>query len=194
MRLSDRTVLTIFVVLVLGVTALIWIPLERHYANDPAERASRGEITGLSDGSLLLAANARRALAEIRKRSARGSVVQNLSIRPTYVASTVVVPADGSEHDFRVDPSFHVDAGAPGDATSDDGVAFPRIDTAAPERMARTVLAELHRDDADLDYAAMSAFPGEKAVTWSLFLKHGRIRDRTWIADAHGEHVKRSGT
>lgn len=194
MRLSDRNVLLIFVLLVLGGTALIWIPLERHYRDDPAEKASRGEITGLKPGSLLLAANARRAIDAIRSRSDAESRVQSLSLRPTYVAATVVVPADGTEHDFRVDPSFAVDADPPDDASSDDGASFARIDPAAPERMARTVLAQLHRDDADLDYAAMSSSPTDRTITWSLYLKHGRIRDRTWVADAHGGHVKRIGT
>jgi hypothetical protein len=191
---SDRTLLAGLLAVVLGATALIWIPLERHYANDPAEKARRGEVTGLGELSMVRSTNATAAVEEMRRRSPAESRVQNLVLRPTSVDATVVVPADGTGRTFSVTPGLHVAAAKPTPASSDYGVTFRRIDATVPETMARSVLGELHRDEGDLDYVVASVSSTGGPMEWLLYLKSGRIRDRAWRAEADGGHLRRNGT
>jgi hypothetical protein len=192
--LTPRLVVLIFIVIVFGACAVVVIPLESHYANDPLEKARRGEITGLDPLSMFLAANTTRALAEVARRSPAEVVVQNLTVRPTSVDLSVETPAEGSRRTFSVDPGFGVRSDKPSDASSDLGVTFGRLDGTVPERMARIVLARVGRGPEALDYAVAS-IPATKGqpVTWLLYLKGGRVRDRGWTAGASGANVHRNG-
>lgn len=192
--LSDRVVLALFIAVVAGGCAAIWVPLERHYTNDPVERARRGEVTGLHELSMLRADNAVRAIALVKDRSPAEVRVQTLTLRPTAITMTVVEPGNGTERDFGVDPGFHVSGGEPGDASSDYGVTFRALDGTVPERMARIVLEETHRDASDIEYASASTSSTGEPVQWLLYLKGGRIRDRVWRAEADGSNVRRNGT
>jgi hypothetical protein len=191
---SDRYVLGIFVAVVAGGCAAIWAPLESHYANDPVEKARRGEVTGLGPLSLLRATNATRALEEVRRRSPAEVRVQTLSFRPAQVYATVVEPGTGEERDYSVDPGFNVSGGEAEDASSDHGVTFRAVDAGVPERMARAVLAQTHRDEDDIDYVSASTSSTGEPHQWLLYLKSGRIRDRVWRAEADGSNVRRNGT
>lgn len=192
---SPRIVLLIFIVLVFGACAAVIVPLERHYADDPLEKARRGEIEGLDPLSMLRAANATHALREVAERSPAEVRIQDLTIRPASVALSVEIPAEGSRRTFTVDPGFGVSAGNPTDASSDSGATFRGIDGGAPERMALIVLGRLHRPAEALDYvvASIPVSAGDK-LSWLLFLKGGRVRDRAWRADADGANVRRNGT
>lgn len=193
--LTPRVVVLVFIVLVFGACAAVVVPLEQHYANDPLEKARRGEVDGLDPLSMLRAANTRRALREVAKRSPSEVRIQSLTIRPTSVDLSVEVPAEGSRRTFTVDPGFGVSSGDPSDASSDSGVTFRRLDGGVPERMARIVLDQVRRPAAALDYV-IAGIPSSAGagLTWQLYLKGGRVRDRAWTADADGTNVRRNGT
>lgn len=192
--LSDRAVLGVFVALVLAACAVVVVPLEQRFADDPVEKARRGEVTGLHELSMLRAGNARRAVDEVRRRSPAEVRVQSLTLRPAGASLTVVEPANGSEREFEVDPGFGVAAGEAGDASSDYGVTFRALDAGVPERMIRIVLDQLHRDAETVDYVAAAISSGGAPLQWLLYLEGGRIRDRVWRAEADGTNVRRNGT
>ena len=61
--------------------------------------------------------------------------------------------------------------------------------------MTRAVLKELGRPESDVDYVVASIPSTESSeLEWLLYLQHGRIRDRTWRADADGSNLRRNGT
>ena len=194
MSLSTRTIYVLFILAVLSACAAIIVPLEHKYATDPLQKASRGEISALSDLSLIRAGNAQRALAALRARSSSESVIRDFTLRPTRINAEIVNPADGTEHDMGVDVGFGVSDDV-SDASSDYGVTFRNLDVTVPERMVRAVLADLHRPESDVDYVT-AAVPSsaDSKLEWLLFLQHGRIRDRTWRADADGSNLRRNGT
>ncbi|MFL5844954.1 MAG: hypothetical protein ACJ762_09700 [Solirubrobacteraceae bacterium] len=194
LALSDRTVLGVFIAVIAAGCAAIWVPLERHYTNDPVERARRGEVTALHELSMLRADNAVRAVRLVEERSPAEVRVQTLTIRPTALTMTVVEPGNGTERDWGVDPGFHVGGGEAEDASSDYGVTFRALDLTVPERMARTVLDQTHRNPRDIEYASAATSATGEPVQWLLYLAGGRIRDRVWRADADGSHVRRNGT
>lgn len=183
----------LFTLAVLSACAAVIVPTEAHYASDPVEKASRGEIGGLDALSLLRADRATAALEAIRAGSPAESRVQDLTLYPTQMSAQVVVPADGSERNVGVDVALKAHFDDPRDASSDYGVTFRRFDMTVPEAMARAVLARLHRPESDLLYATASISSSDSSYTWSLFLQHGRIRDRQWTADADGSNLKRPG-
>lgn len=182
----------LFTLAVISACAAVIVPTEAHYASDPVQKASRGEIGGLDALSLLRAERAAAALEAIRAGSPAESRVQSLTVRPTQVDAEVVVPADGSERDANVDVALKAHFDDPRDASSDYGVTFRRFDMTVPEAMTRAVLARLHRPESDIDYVTAS-ISSDGSYTWSLFLQHGRIRDRHWTADADGANLKRPG-
>jgi hypothetical protein len=186
--------MAIFIVLVFGASAAVVLPQEQKYADDPLQKVIRGEVDGLSELSLLRADHARRALEEVRKRSPSESLIQDLTIRPTFMRMSVEVPADGSLHAYTVGVGFKVEADEPRDASSDYGLTFRRVDMSVPERMATIVLDQLHRPTSDIDYVVLSISSGETEPDWLLFLKHGRVRDRTWRASSDGTNIRRNGT
>ena len=190
-----RTIYLLFIAAVLAACAAIIVPLEKHNADDPVQKAQRAEITTLSDLPMLRAANAQRALDAVRAKSPAESVVQDLDIRPTSLSMEVVVPDDGTEHDYTVDPAFGVHADEPRDASSDYGLTFRKIDLTVPERITRSVLSQLHRPESDFNYI-LASIPSsaESKPEWILYLQHGRIRDRVWRADFDGSHLRRNGT
>lgn len=195
MSLSTRTIYVLFILAVLSACAAIIVPLEHKYATDPVQKASRGEITALDGLSLIRVANAQNALNAVAAKSQAESVVQNLVIRPTRMDLEVVVPADGSEHDYEVDPAFGVHADDVRDATSDHGTSFRTFDMTVPERMARAVLKQLGRPEGDVDYIVASIpSSADDQLEWLLYLQHGRIRDRVWRANADGSDLRRNGT
>jgi hypothetical protein len=190
-----RTIYLLFIAAVLAACAAVIVPLEKQYTDDPVQKANRGEISPLSDLSMLRAGNAQRALEAIRAKSPVESRVQSLTLRPTQVDATVVVPADGTQHDFLVDPAFHIDAREPRDASTDYGMTFRRFDLSVPEGMIRAVLTELDRSERDVAYVSASIPSDEHTKQeWLLYLEHGRIRDRVWRADGDGSHLRRNGT
>lgn len=192
--MSDRVILGVFIALVAGGCALIWAPLESHYANDPFEKARRGEIRGLDELSMLRAGNAVRALEEVRRRAPVEVRIQTLTFRPTSVLISIVEPGTGEDRDYDVDPAFRVGGGEPSVASSDYGATFRAIDASVPERMAREVLALTHRDADEIDYVSAATSSTGDPVQWLLYFASGRIRDRVWRAEADGSNVRRNGT
>ena len=182
----------LFVVAVISACAAVIVPLEHKYATDPVQKAARGEISALGDLSLIRADNAARALAAVQAKSPAESRVQDLTLRPTHADIDVVVPADGSEHRWLVDVGFNA-ADDTSDATQDYGKTFRQFDMTVPERITRAVLAQLHRPESDVDYITTIITQDDPSFRWELFLQHGRIRDRTWLANADGSDLHRNG-
>jgi hypothetical protein len=191
--MSNRMVLAVWIAVVVAACAAVVVPLEAKYTDDPVERARRGEVTGLHELSMLRAENAVRALELVRERTPSEVRVQSFVLRPIRVDATIVEPGTGREFRYEVDPGFHVSGGEPGDASADYGVTFSKVDASVVEKVVRAVLAEVDRPATDVDYAVASISSTDQPLQWLVFLKGGRIRDRTWIADADGSNVRRNG-
>ena len=190
-----RTIYLLFIAAVISACAAVIVPTEKKYADDPVQKAARGEITPLGELSLIRAANAQRALDGVRERLPAEVVVQDVVLRPGRIDVEAVVPADGTEHDFAVDPGFGIHPAEVTDASNDYGVTFRQLDMRVPEAMARAVLAQLEREESDLDYIVASTPSSEgQTLQWLLYLKHGRIRDRVWRANGDGSNLRRNGT
>lgn len=187
--MSDRTILALFAVVAMAAGAAVIVPLHKHFAD---QKANAAQATGLRSRSLLLAANVQHVLDEVSRQSPAGALVQDLDLHPADVIVNVEDPAKGTLQTFELDSSGKVSPGGVSDATSDYGVRFGQIDPAVPERVARAVLARAHRTDDAIDYVTASISPPH-TLHWVVALQHGPVRDRMWIADADGTHVRRNG-
>jgi hypothetical protein len=191
---SDRFVLGTFTAVVLAASTAVVVPLDRHYADDPVEKAQRGEVRGLDALSMFRAANLQRALSAVAAKSPAEVVVQDLTVRASSLELTIEEPANGTRRRIAVDVGFGVHIGDPDDASSDEGVTFRQLDAGVPERMIGEVLARVHRPASDVSYVSPSISSSEPRIQWLVYFESGRIRDRIWRADGNGNNVRRNGT
>jgi hypothetical protein len=191
---TDRTILALFAVVALAAGAAVIVPLHDHFAKQDAAAAfNTAESKGLRSRSLIRTANVQRVLAEVERQSPADALVQDVLLHPADLVVVVEDPASGSRRSFDLGSDGKISAGGTSDATADYGVRFAQIDPSVPERVAREALARAHRtDDDSIDYVTASISPPHQ-MHWVIALLHGPVRDRMWIADADGTHVKRQG-
>lgn len=183
--------LLFFVLTLAGVGALLWRE-ESRLLDDPAARAQRGEIHGVTGDSLVAPGNFARALDEVADRMGAGDVVNSLRLSPIRVDATVR-DANGNQRILSVDPSFDVDVREFGESTQ-PGVRPRAVDAGAPARMFAAVARRAPAGPENLDYLVFSVSSGGAgAGSWSMFLDDVPIGRQQWQADARGADVRPLG-
>jgi hypothetical protein len=157
-------------------------------AHDPAQRAARGEIKGVSSLSLLREANLRRALAKVA--DGRWPLVIRLRVAAIRVDATVR-DKDGFRKDLSIDPAFKVTV-SDDNVGEDKAVPVSKIDVAAPERMIRAVTERTHMGADAVDYLVTDA-GSDKDIAWYMFLDQGPARVRQWVATSNGSDLRHPG-
>ena len=193
----ERPITVLFMLVTIALVGAVLYLSEQHFIDDPVAQAQRGEIAGLSDGSLVVEPNLARALRAVKKRAGRSSI-KNLRLSPVSLDMTIQDP-DGRESIFKVDPAFQVTENDFGDST-DPGFPYRGVDLAAPEKIARAVARKAKADVDDLDYMVLNRTPafaatGGKAYSWTIFLKRDvPIARRQWNAAGDGSDLRKLGT
>lgn len=182
--------LVAFAVAAVAAVAVVLGLSERAAVRDPAEKALRGEVTGLTEHSLVRPENLARALRKVRAESPAGTTLSMLRLAPEGLDATVQDP-NGAQRIVSVDAAFDTTDRSFGTATQ-PGLAFDRVDTAAPARMLRAVAGRTRADLDELNYLALTVGGSDRAQSWFLALR-GDGRDRQWTADARGGDVRHPG-
>lgn len=184
----EGLILLAFTILTLAASAFVLIRAEHDAVHDPAQKAARGEIGGVSGESLLRERNLRRALAKV----AAGKHPLISSIRVSAVrADFTVRNEDGYRKLLSIDPGLKVTERDFG-VGEDDTIVAQQIDAAAPERIARAV-AERSGQGADaVDYMVMTISDGVDR-SWYVSLDKGPARVRQWVAAADGSDLRKPG-
>ena len=183
--IGEGLILLLFTVLTLAASAWVLITSEQAAVDDPAEKAARGEITGLHQQSLLRRVNLERALEK-----ATGQQVTSIRVSPERVDITVR-DGDGNRQILSVDPGFAVEERDFG-VGEDEAVPPSEIDPRGPERMTRAVATRTGLPLSAIDYATMS-FSGTGERSWYMALDSGPARVRQWIAAEDGSDLRRPG-
>ena len=97
--------IAIFVVLTLAASAFVLHRAEANAVKDPTQKAARGEITGLTDLSLLRPENLRKALAKVN--AGKYTLVSNIRVAPDRV-NVSVRDKDGYRKYVTVGPGLDV--------------------------------------------------------------------------------------
>ena len=184
--LGEGVILLLFTIITLAASAFVLVTQEQDAVDDPAQKAARGEITGLHVESLLRGANLERALAKVPD----GSLVSNIRVSADRLNVTVR-DTDGNRQILDVDPGFGVEERDFG-VGEDDAVPVRGIDTRGPERMTRAVATRTGLPFSAVDYVTMS-FSGSAEPTWYMALDTGPARERQWIAAPDGSDIRRPG-
>jgi hypothetical protein len=184
----EGLILLLFTIVTVALSAYVLTGEEHDAVHDPAQKASRGEIKGLDQQSLLREPNLRRALAKIE--NSPRPLVSNIRVSAVRVDVTSL-DNDGSRKIVSIDPGFKVtqnDFGVGEDAS----VRTTQIDAGAPERMVRAVAERTRLGAGAVDYVAMS-FSGTGERSWYMSLDQGPARTRSWIAAADGSDLRKPG-
>jgi hypothetical protein len=184
----EGPIILVFLVLTLAASAFVLHRAEANTVKDPRQKAARGEITGLTELSLVREENLRRALKLVDQ--SKWPLVSNIRVAPDRI-NLSVRDKDGYRRYVTIDPSLKL-------TTSDAGVGedyaihTESINAGAPERMLKLVAAKTGLTPAAMDYAATSFSENSKA-TWFMGMKRGPARVRQWIAEADGSDIRRPG-
>lgn len=183
--LGESLVLLLFTILTLAASAYVLVTSEQDAVDDPAQKAARGEITGLHEQSLMRRGNLERALVK-----ASGQLVSNVRVSPERVDLTVR-DGDGNRQILSIDPGFGVQERDFG-VGEDEAVRPEEIDVRGPERMTRAVAKRTGLPFSAVDYLTMS-FSGTGERSWYMALDSGPARVRQWIAAPDGSDLRRPG-
>jgi len=184
----EGPLIAIFVVLTLAASASVLHRAEANAVKDPKQKAARGEITGLTELSLLRPENLRKALAKVN--AGRYTLVSNIRVAPDRV-NVSVRDRDGYRKYVTIGPGLDVSTSDAG-VGEDYAVHTESINAEAPARMLKLVLAKTGLSPKAFDYAATS-FSEKSKTTWYMSMKEGPARVRSWIAEADGSDVRRPG-
>lgn len=185
--MTDRVLLVLFAVVALAGGAGVIAATHDHFVTQ--ERAQAAVRSGLG---AVKTANVRRILATIAAKSPAGALVQDFVVKPDDAIVNVEDPAKGSLQTFGLDDSGKVYAGGTSDASADYGVRFAQLDPALPERIARAALARAGQPETALAEVTAAISPAGP-LQWVVSLQHTPVRDRSWITDARGGHLRRNG-
>lgn len=142
-----------FGVIAFAATAIALGVDEIDAVNDPVQQARRGELTALSEHSMVRRENLSRAVREARERAGPEALLETLTLRPTEAEFDVLTSK--GEREITVDPGFGVEDKLTQGVT--DGVEFDRLDTAAPERMVTEVRRRFRQRPEDLSFLVITA-------------------------------------
>ena len=182
--MPDRAVLIGFIVVALAAGGGVMAATHSRLADQ--ERTAAARKSGLGAAKT---ASVRRILADVRKGSPAGAVVQDMVFKPDDATLIVEDRAHGEERTWGLDDSGRTTGLGTSDATSDDGLGFDAIDAAGPERAIRAVLARTGAPLSAFEEVSFSASPSSPEYT--VTLQHVPVRDREWVTDADGGHIHR---
>lgn len=181
----------VFVVLCLGVTALVLVRAERAALHDPVQRGQRGEVVAAEGISLVRAPNLRRALALVATRTGPSEVVTSVELSPVAVRVLTRDERDG-QRSFEVDLAYEVEA-ADGGQSASAGPRLATVDPTAPERLVNEVLRRGHFPAQAVERISWRYDQSTGQQAWQLRLRDVRVRDHDWLADGSGHGIHRVG-
>lgn len=184
--IGEGVILLLFTIITLAASAFVLVTSEQDAVDDPAQKAARGEITGLHAQSLMRRGNLEQALGKVPT----GNLVTSIRVSPERVDVTVR-DRDGARQILSIDPGFGVEERDFG-VGEDQAVPPGEIDTRGPERMTRDVAKRTGLAFSAVDYVTTS-FSGTGEPTWYMALDSGPARVRQWIAEADGSDLRRPG-
>ena len=184
----EGPIIGLFLVLTLAASGFVLHRAQANTVDDPKQKAARGEITGLSELSLVRAENLRKALAKVN--AGKYPLISNIRVAPDRV-NLSVRDKDGYRKYLTIDPGFGVQTSDAG-VGEDYAVSTEAINVNAPERMLKLVVAKTGLTPAAMDYAATS-FSENSKTSWYMAMKKGPARVRQWIAEADGSDVRKPG-
>lgn len=188
---NEGAILGVFTLIAIAAVAFLLYSLEQDAQDDPALRAARGEVTAVSELSLLNPAQFARAMKEVEKKAPAGSVVLSVRVEPARIDAQIRQP-DNERKFIRVNPAFDVEQSDFG-AGKEHGVPPGRVSSGAPTRILNAASERYGFERADVDYMVWSAGsdPDEPA-DWVAFFKKG-APDNYVIAAGDGSDVRRPG-
>jgi hypothetical protein len=184
----EGPLILLFLVATLTASAIVLHRAEADAVKDPKQKAARGEITGLSDDSLVRPENLRKALAKVN--AGKYPLISNIRVAADRI-NLSVRDRDGYRKYLTIDPGFGVNTSDAG-VGEDFAVHTERINVEAPQRMLRAVMERTGLTSAAFDYAATS-FSENSKTTWYMAMKRGPARVRQWVAEADGTDVRKPG-
>ena len=184
----EGPIILVFVIATLAASGLVLHRAEADAVKDPKQKASRGEITGLSELSLARAENLRKALAKVDQ--GKYPLIANIRVAPDRI-NLMVLNKDGYRKYLTIDPGFGVSSSDAG-VGEDYAVHSESINAEAPQRMLGAVVAKTGLKASAFDYAATS-FSKDSKTTWFMAMKDGPARVRQWVAEADGSDVRHPG-
>jgi hypothetical protein len=190
-RKSDGPLLLLFsAVTVIATAGVLWHE-ERAGIKTKNSVQAIANTKGLSPLSLLRSANLRRALDAAAAKVPAGTVVLNMTVKPTDLEIIFRQP-DQHTRTVDVDPRFNVKlyGMAPNDA---GGIAPAAIDTAAPARMVAAVSTRTGLPATRVDHLSYNFTSVNHSQTWALELFDVPPDKSSYTADAHGGDVRRPG-
>ena len=190
-RKSDGPLLVVFsLVTVLATAGVLWHE-ERAAVKTKHEQQAIARTTGLSQLSLLRQANLRRALDAAVAKVPAGTVVLNLTVKPTDLEIIFRQP-DEHSRTVDVDPRFNVQlfGQAPDD---NNGIAAAAVDTAAPARMIAAVTKRTGLPASRVDHVNFFVNSVNHDQNWNLELADVPSDKSSFTADGHGADVRRPG-
>lgn len=184
----------LFVLLFIAAFAVLFTTTEQDRLHDPAQRASRGDITYKTADSLIKHGNLTKALAALKAKSPANATVESLRITPTRIDATVA-QSDGAQFELSVDPAFKVTKDTY-PASEPEGLPFSKIPTAVPERLLATTESKLGLKAADLDYILLNpstSIDGTRDDDWGLYYSKPPLHNDA-TATLAGKDVRLLGT
>jgi hypothetical protein len=184
----EGLILLVFTILTIAASVLVLHNAAVDSANDPNQKAARGEIQGLDSLSFFHAANLRRALAKVS--GSRWPLIIRIRVAATRVDVTSR-DKDGYRKDLSIDPAFKVQI-SDDNVGEDKAITAAQIDTGAPERMIRAVTERTRMSANAVDYLVTDA-DNDKDAAWYMFLDQGPARVRQWVATSDGTDLRHPG-
>ena len=184
----EGPLILLFLIATVAASALVLRSAEADAVKDPKQKAARGEISGLSDLSLVRPENLRKALAKVD--AGKYPLIMNVRVAPDRV-NVFVRDKDGYRKYLQIDPAFGVQTND-ANVGEDYAVHSESVNVEAPQRMLKAVVAKTGLTPAALDYASLS-FSENSKPTWYMAMKTGPARVRQWIAEADGSDIRRPG-
>lgn len=184
----EGPLILLFLVATLAASAFVLHRAEANAVKDPKQKAARGEISGLSDLSLVRPENLRKALAKVN--DGRYPLISNIRVAPDRI-NLSVRDKDGYRKYLTIDPGFGVSTSDAG-VGEDYAVHSESINAEAPQRMLKAIVAKSGLTTGAFDYAATS-FSENSKTTWYVAMKRGPARVRQWIGEADGSDIRRPG-
>jgi hypothetical protein len=190
-RKSDGPILLVFsLVTILATAGVLWHEERAGIKKKHAQQAI-ANTNGLTQLSLLGSANLRRGIDAAAAKLPAGTVVLNMTVKPTDLEIIFRRP-DQHSHTVDVDPRFNVKlyGMSPNDSA---GIATEAIDTAAPARMIAAVTQRTGLPASRVDRLSFNFNAFNKTQTWNLELLDVPPDKSSYIADGHGGDVRRPG-
>lgn len=181
----------LFALLCVAATAAVLWQADLAERDAPAVLGRELDGHDLADGSLVRAANLRRALAAIRAELRDGERVALLRVEPERVVARTR-DRDGGARALDVDLAFAVRASDAGTESAFAPLPLRELDPTVPQRVARRALAQAGAADDQLSYLTLSG-AGDRAPTWLVSIAGVQHDDATWVADLAGVAVTRPG-